>query len=228
MGTTVREIVEKIGGGIPKGRTLKAFQTGGPPGGCLPASMIDMKLDFDSLAAAGSMLGSGAIAIMNDRTCMVNAARHSIDFLMNESCGKCTACREGLHLMSGILSRIASGDGRAGDIERLEELCDTVRETSLCQLGGTAPNSVTTTIKHFREEYEEHILKHKCRAGVCRALVEYRIREDNCTGCTLCFKNCPVDAITGEKKELHVIDPDKCIKCGICYEVCNFEAVEVI
>jgi len=174
------------------------------------------------------MMGSGGMIVMDDHTCMVDVARYFIDFLMDESCGKCTACREGLHLMSNILNRLCSGEGRAGDIERLEELCATVMDTSLCQLGGSAPNPVLSTINYFREEYEEHINEKVCRAGVCKALIEYSISADNCTGCTLCFKNCPVDAITGEKKKIHVIDPGKCIKCGICYEVCKFDAVEVI
>jgi len=228
MGITLREIIEDVGGGIPDGREFKAVQTGGPSGGCLPASKLDMQVDFDSLTEAGSMMGSGGMIVMDDHTCMVDVARYFIDFLMDESCGKCTACREGLHLMSNILNGLCRGEGRAGDIERLEELCATVLETSLCQLGGSAPNPVLSTINYFREEYEEHISEKRCRAGVCKALIEYRISADNCTGCTLCFKNCPVDAITGEKKEVHVIAPDKCIKCGICYEVCKFDAVEVI
>jgi NADH:ubiquinone oxidoreductase subunit F (NADH-binding)/NADH:ubiquinone oxidoreductase subunit E/NAD-dependent dihydropyrimidine dehydrogenase PreA subunit len=228
MGITLREIVEEIGGGIPGGRAFKAVQTGGPSGGCLPASKLDMPVDFDSLAEAGSMMGSGGMIVMDDHTCMVDVARYFIDFLMDESCGKCTPCREGLHLMSNILNGLCRGEGRAGDIEKLEELCSTVLEASLCQLGGSAPNPVLSTIRYFREEYEEHIKEKKCRAGVCKALIEYRISADNCTGCTLCFKNCPADAITGTAKQTHVIDPEKCIKCGICYEVCNFDAVEVM
>ncbi|MDD3641875.1 MAG: NAD(P)H-dependent oxidoreductase subunit E [Candidatus Krumholzibacteria bacterium] len=228
LGTTAREIIMKIGGGVPGGRALKAFQTGGPPGGCLPASMIDIGLDFDSLAGAGSMLGSGAIAVMHDRTCMVDVARHSIDYLKGESCGKCTPCREGLHLISAVLGRICAGEGREGDIERLEELCATLEAASLCGLGRTAHHPVTSTLRYFREEYEEHIREKKCRAGICAALVEYRIDPEKCTGCTLCFKNCPVGAITGKAKQAHAIDPDTCIKCGICYQVCTFDAVEVI
>ena len=228
MGITLREIIEDVGGGIPDGREFKAVQTGGPSGGCLPASKLGMKVDFDSLIEAGSMMGSGGMIVMDDHTCMVDVARYFIDFLMDESCGKCTACREGLHQMSNILNRICKGEGQAGDVERLEELCSTVQDTSLCQLGGSAPNPVMSTINYFREEYEEHIKENRCRAGVCKALIEYTISADNCTGCTLCFKNCPVDAITGEKKQVHVIDPGKCIKCGICYEVCKFDAVEVI
>jgi NADH:ubiquinone oxidoreductase subunit F (NADH-binding)/NADH:ubiquinone oxidoreductase subunit E/NAD-dependent dihydropyrimidine dehydrogenase PreA subunit len=228
MGITLREIVEEVGGGIPNGREFKAVQTGGPSGGCLPASKLDMEVDFDSLTAAGSMMGSGGMIVMDDHTCMVDVARYFIDFLMDESCGKCTACREGLFQMSGILTRLCSGEGQPGDVEKLEELCATVEDASLCQLGGAAPNPVMSTIQYFREEYDEHIKDKKCRAGVCKALIEYSISADACTGCTLCLKNCPVDAITGEKKEVHVIDKGKCIKCGICYEVCNFDAVEVI
>ncbi len=227
MGTTFREIVEEIGGGISKGRTLKAVQTGGPSGGILPAGKLDLPVDFDSLEEAGSIMGSSGILVMNDRTCMVDMARNFIHFLADESCGKCTPCREGLHLVHGVLERICNGEGRDGDIERLEELCRTIRDTSLCQLGGTAPNPVLSTIGYFREEYEQHIEEKRCAAGVCKALVTYRIDEGNCTGCTLCAKNCPVKAISGETKKVHVIDEDICIKCGICYDVCKFDAVEV-
>ncbi len=228
MGISLREIIEEIGGGIPDGREFKAVQTGGPSGGCIPGSKLDMPVDFDSLTEAGSMMGSGGMIVMDDKTCMVDVARYFIDFLMDESCGKCTACREGLHLMNNVLTRICNGEGKAGDIEELEKLCDTVRETSLCQLGGSAPNPVLSTLKYFREEYEQHIEEKKCAGGICKALINYTINADNCTGCTLCAINCPVDAIAGEKKQVHVIDVDKCIKCGICLESCNFDAVEVI
>ncbi len=228
MGITLREIIEEVGGGIPDGHRFKAVQTGGPSGGCLPAGKLDMEVDFDSLTEAGSMMGSGGMIVMNENTCMVDVARYFIDFLMDESCGKCTACREGLFHLSRILTRICNGEGRAGDIERLEELCETVAETSLCQLGGSAPNPVLSTIKYFREEYEHHIRDKKCDGGVCKALITYSINADNCTGCAACFKACPVGAISGEPKKLHEIDTEKCIKCGICYEVCRFDAVEVI
>ncbi|MBN1884750.1 MAG: NAD(P)H-dependent oxidoreductase subunit E [Candidatus Krumholzibacteriota bacterium] len=226
MGITLREIVEEIGGGIPDGRLFKAVQTGGPSGGCLPAEKLDMPVDFDSLSEAGSMMGSGGMIVMDDHTCMVDIARYFIEFLMDESCGKCTACREGLYQMHRILSRITGGEGVEGDVGKLEELCDTVRETSLCQLGGSAPNPVLSTIRYFRDEYDAHIQDKRCPAGVCKALVAYSI-NDNCTGCHLCSRNCPVDAIAGEPKGMHTIDETKCIRCGICHEVCRFDAVEV-
>ncbi len=228
MGITLREIIEEVGGGIPDGREFKAVQTGGPSGGCLPANKLDMPVDFDSLTEAGSMMGSGGMIVMNDRACMVDVAKYFVDFLMDESCGKCTPCREGLHLMHNILSDICEGRGEEGDIEKLEELCGTIKEMSLCQLGGSAPNPVLSTINYFREEYEQHIKEKRCVAGVCKTLIEYRIDDDKCTGCTLCAKNCPAECISGEPKKIYTIDGTKCIKCGICYEVCKFDAVEVI
>jgi len=227
MGITLREIVEDIGGGIPNGREFKAVQTGGPSGGCLPASKLDMPVDFDSLTAAGSMMGSGGMIVMDDKTCMVDVARYFIEFLIDESCGKCTPCREGLFALNKILTRICNGEGREGDIEQLKTLSETIKETSLCQLGGSAPNPVLSTLQFFEDEYIEHIRDKKCRAGICKPLIKYSINADNCTGCTLCARNCPVDAISGAVKQVHKIDQSKCIKCGICYEVCNFEAVEV-
>jgi NADH:ubiquinone oxidoreductase subunit F (NADH-binding)/(2Fe-2S) ferredoxin/NAD-dependent dihydropyrimidine dehydrogenase PreA subunit len=227
MGITLREIIFDIGGGIPGGRTFKAVQTGGPSGGCIPASMLDLRVDFDSLAEAGSMMGSGGMIVMDERTCMVDVARYFVSFLVDESCGKCTPCREGLAAMSGILTRICGGEGREGDLELLEELCGTIGETSLCQLGATAVNPVMSTLRHFREEYEEHIREKRCRAGACKALVTYRILEDRCTGCLACLKPCPAHAITGERKKVHVIDSSLCIKCGICFEACTYDAVEV-
>lgn len=226
MGISLREIIEDIGGGIPNGRKFKAVQTGGPSGGCIPAGLLDMKVDFDSLTDVGSMMGSGGMIVMDDRTCMVDVARYFIEFLVDESCGKCTPCREGLFALKNILSGICSGEGREGDIEALIDLSETVIDTSLCQLGGSAPNPVLSTIKYFREEYEEHIKEKKCKAGVCKPLITYSINNE-CTGCTICAKKCPVDAIEGEKKKLHTIDTDLCIKCGVCYEVCKFNAVEV-
>ena len=226
MGITLREVVEDIGGGVPTGRQFKAVQTGGPSGGCIPESLLDMKIDFDTLTEAGSMMGSGGMIVMDDKTCMVDVARYFISFLADESCGKCTPCREGLNQMKRILERICNGEGKEGDIEQLEEMSETIIDTSLCQLGGSAPNPVLSTIKYFRHEYEEHIKEKKCRAGVCKPLIKYSI-NDKCTGCTLCAINCPVKCITGSKGELHIIDQDECIKCGICYDVCNFDSVEV-
>jgi len=228
MGITLREIIFDIGGGIPGGRAFKAVQTGGPSGGCIPSDMLDLPIDFDSLARAGSMMGSGGLIVMDERTCMVDVARYFIDFLVDESCGKCTPCREGLHAMSAILNRICRGEGRAGDVELLKEICATVQATSLCQLGVTAANPVMSTLKYFHEEYVEHVRDRKCRAGACKALITYRIARDLCPGCMACLKPCPSQAITGRKKEVHVIDPDKCIKCGICREVCKYDAVEVL
>ena len=227
MGITLREIIEDVGGGIPDGREFKAVQTGGPSGGCLPASLLDMKVDFDSLTEAGSMMGSGGMIVMNDRTCMVDVARYFVEFLVDESCGKCTPCREGLYALANTLKRICSGEGKPGDIEFLEETSKTVIDASLCQLGGSAPNPVLSTLRYFREEYEEHIKEKKCRGGVCKPLIQYSI-NDSCTGCHVCFVQCPVNAISGETKKLHAIDHKTCIKCGICYEVCKFNAVEVM
>lgn len=227
MGITLREIIEDIGGGVPGGRKFKAVQTGGPSGGCIPASHLDMPVDFDSLTAIGSMMGSGGMIVMDDRTCMVDVARYFIDFLVDESCGKCTPCREGLYALSRILNRICAGEGKEGDIEMLESICDTVKETSLCQLGGSAPNPVLSTLRFFREEYESHIRDKKCPAGVCKSLISYRILSDACTGCGACVKPCPTQAISGGKKSVHVIDQTRCIRCGICHEVCKFNAVEV-
>ncbi len=227
MGITLREIIYDIGGGMPKGTEFKAVQTGGPSGGCIPADQLDMPVDFDTLTDAGSMMGSGGMIVMDNRTCMVDVARYFVDFLRDESCGKCTPCREGLNAMYNVLNRLCGGEGRDGDIEFLEELAETVNATSLCQLGGTAGNPVLSTIRYFRNEYDAHIQDKICPAGHCKALVNYRILADQCTGCTLCAKRCPSDAITGDLKQVHVIDQDKCIKCGICFEVCNFDAVEV-
>jgi NADH:ubiquinone oxidoreductase subunit F (NADH-binding)/(2Fe-2S) ferredoxin len=227
MGVTLREIIYDVGGGIPNGRTFKAVQTGGPSGGCIPADQLDMPVDFDSLTNAGSMMGSGGMIVMDDHTCMVDVAKYFTGFLMDESCGKCTPCREGLPALHETLSRICNGEGKEGDIEFLEELSETISATSLCQLGGTAGNPVLSTIRYFRDEYEAHIKQKRCPAGHCKALITYSIDKDACTGCTLCALKCPADAITGERKQTHTIDPSKCIKCGICYEVCNFDAVEV-
>ena len=226
MGISLREIIYEIGGGIPNGREFKAVQTGGPSGGCIPASLLDLQVDFDTLTEAGSMMGSGGLIVMDDRTCMVDVARYFISFLVDESCGKCTPCREGLFALDKILTRICGGQGKEGDIEFLEQLCSTVGATSLCGLGQSAPNPVMSTLRYFRDEYAEHIHSGTCRAGVCKDLVTYSI-SDSCDGCHACFKPCPTDAISGVKKEMHTIDPLLCIKCGICVEVCPTDSVEV-
>ena len=226
MGITLREIVYDIGGGIPKDRKFKAIQTGGPSGGCLPESHLDLEVDFDSLTKAGSMMGSGGMIVMDDKTCMVDVAKYFITFLKGESCGKCTPCREGLIALDEILTRITKGKGKEGDIELMDNICETMKIASLCELGKSAPNPVLSTIKYFRDEYEDHIKDRKCPAGVCKELIKYKINDD-CTGCTICAKNCPVDAISGKPKEMHFIDQEKCIKCNVCYEVCNFDAITV-
>jgi NADH:ubiquinone oxidoreductase subunit F (NADH-binding) len=226
MGITLREIVFDIGGGIPNGRRFKAVQTGGPSGGCLPESKLDLPVDFDTLVEAGSMMGSGGMIVMDDHTCMVDVARYFVDFLCDESCGKCTPCREGLVNLREILTRITAGKGRAGDLELLEDLGAVLSDGSLCGLGQTAANPVLSTLRYFRDEYEAHIRDRRCPAGVCKALIRYEITE-NCTGCTSCSKVCPTDAITGERRKLHVIDQDKCIQCGTCMDVCKDDAVVV-
>ena len=227
MGITLREIVYDIGGGIPKGNEFKAVQTGGPSGGVIPASRLDLPVDYEQLDAAGSMMGSGGMIIMSQESCMVDVARYFLEFLNDESCGKCTSCREGSREMHHILERICNGQGREGDIELLEELGTAVREASLCGLGQSLPNPVLSSLEHFREEYEDHINNSRCPAGVCKALITFNIDEEKCTGCRLCAKNCPEHAIAGEAKEPHAIDQDKCIKCGVCVDVCKFEAVLV-
>jgi len=228
MGITLREIVYDIGGGIPNGRKFKAIQTGGPSGGVLPESMLDIPVDFDELTKAGSMMGSGGMIVMDENTCMVDTARYYTDFLAHESCGKCVPCREGLRQMLRILNNITNGEGKQGDIELLEELSEFIQEASLCALGQTAPNPVLSTIKHFRDEYEAHIKETRCPAGVCKALISYYINLDDCLGCGLCAKNCPTNAISRTANKKYVIDPEKCIKCGICLTVCPDKAKAVI
>ncbi|MEQ8176593.1 MAG: NADH-ubiquinone oxidoreductase-F iron-sulfur binding region domain-containing protein, partial [Syntrophomonadaceae bacterium] len=227
MGTTLREIIYDIGGGILKGRDFKAVQTGGPSGGCIPAELLDLKVDFDSLAAAGSMMGSGGLIVMDDHTCMVEVARYYLNFLAGESCGKCVPCREGIGRMLEILTRVCEGRGEAGDLALLEDLGETLQAASSCALGKTAPNPVLSTLRYFREEYESHIKEHRCTAGVCRSLTEFYVDPQKCNGCSLCEKNCPVNAISGEKKEPHVINQELCIRCGDCFNRCNFQAVLV-
>jgi NADH:ubiquinone oxidoreductase subunit F (NADH-binding)/ferredoxin len=225
MGTTLREMVYDIGGGIPGGKEFKAIQTGGPSGGCLPAEFLDTPIDYDSLAKAGSIMGSGGMIVIDDSACMVNIAKFFLEFTQDESCGKCTPCREGTKRMLEILTRISEGKGRSGDIEKLERLGNMIKKASLCGLGQSAPNPVLSTIKNFREEYEEHIIDKKCRAGVCQAMLTYVI-NDKCVGCGACKRVCPVDAVSGEKKGRHLIDQDTCIKCGQCFEACKFGAID--
>jgi len=227
MGITLREIVYDIGGGIPNGKEFKAVQTGGPSGGCIPASLLDLPIDYEQLAEVGSIMGSGGLIVVDEDTCMVDLARYFLEFLKDESCGKCTACREGIDVMHGILARICEGNGNEGDIEMLEELAQAVKDASLCALGGTSPNPVLSTIQYFRNEYESHIKDGKCPAGVCKALITFTIDAEKCKGCRLCAKNCPQEAVEGEAKEPHTISQDKCIKCGVCFDVCKFEAVLV-
>ncbi len=225
MGTTLREVVEDIGGGVPDGHTFKAAQTGGPSGGCIPASLIDTPIDYDNLIAIGSMMGSGGLIVMDETTCMVDIAKFFLEFTVDESCGKCTPCRVGTKRLLEILDKITSGKGTLEDIDRMEELCYYIKENSLCGLGQTAPNPVLSTLKYFRDEYVAHVTEHRCPAGACKALTNFSIEADKCKGCTLCARNCPVGAISGKVKEAHVIDTNKCIKCGVCMEKCKFNAV---
>ena len=227
MGITLRELIYDIGGGIPGGKKFKAVQTGGPSGGCIPESLLDLPVDYEALTEAGSMMGSGGMIVMDETTCMVDVARYFLGFTKEESCGKCTPCREGIERMYEILTDICEGRGKEGDIELLEELAEVVRDASLCGLGKTAPNPVLTTIRYFRDEYEAHIKEKRCPAGVCRALIQYFVIAEKCTGCGVCRRNCPQGAISGEKKEPHVIDQEKCIKCGLCYDLCKFDAIGV-
>jgi len=225
MGTTLREIIYEIGGGIPKGKAFKAVQTGGPSGGCLPASMLDTPVDYDNLVAAGSMMGSGGMIVMDEDNCMVDIARFFLDFTVDESCGKCTPCRIGTRRMLEILDRIVDGKGEDGDIEKLESLAASIKASALCALGQTAPNPVLSTLKHFRHEYEAHIYEKRCPAGVCQKLLSYVIEPAKCRGCTMCARVCPAGAITGSVKQPHVINTEKCLKCGACMDKCKFGAI---
>ncbi len=227
MGITIREVIFKLGGGIPDNKRFKAVQLGGPSGGCIPEHLIDTPIDYDSVNATGAIMGSGGMVVMDETTCMVDMARFFLDFTQKESCGKCTFCRIGTKRMLEILTRICDGDGQTGDIEKLQELAYQIKDSSLCGLGQTAPNPVLTTIRYFRDEYEAHIQDKKCPAKNCKQLLTYTVIPENCTGCTVCAKNCSVDAIIGSRKEVHFIEQDKCIKCGVCYSKCKFEAISV-
>jgi NADH:ubiquinone oxidoreductase subunit F (NADH-binding)/(2Fe-2S) ferredoxin/Pyruvate/2-oxoacid:ferredoxin oxidoreductase delta subunit len=220
MGVTLREIIYDIGGGIPDGKKFKAVQTGGPSGGCMPADLLDLQIDYDSLKKAGSMMGSGGMIVMDEDTCMVDVARYFLEFTQEESCGKCVPCRLGTRQLVNILTRITKGEGEEGDIRKLKELAKTITGGALCGLGQTAPNPVLSTLRYFEDEYRIHIRDKACPACVCKDLTAYYILPDKCVGCLLCKKSCPVNAIAGERKKVHVIDQDKCIKCGLCFDVC--------
>ena len=225
LGTKLRDVVEEIGGGIPNGKKFKAAQTGGPSGGCIPASLIDVEIDYDNLIAIGTMMGSGGLIVMDEDNCMVDIARFFLDFTVDESCGKCAPCRIGTKRLLEILDKIIEGKGEIEDLDKLEELCNYIKSASLCGLGQTAPNPVLSTLKYFRHEYEAHILEKRCPSGVCKNLLKYFILEDKCIGCTACSRVCPTNAISGEVKKPHTIDDQKCIKCGACMAKCKFGAI---
>lgn len=228
MGTTLREIVEDIGGGIPAGKKFKAAQTGGPSGGCIPAEHYDVPIDYENLKKIGSMMGSGGLIVMDEDNCMVDIAKFFLEFTVEESCGKCVPCRVGTKRLLEILEKITLGKATLDDLDRMEELCHHIQENSLCGLGQTAPNPVLSTLRYFREEYEAHVLERRCSSGVCKNLIQYRILPDKCTGCRACAKGCPVSAISGEVKQAHEIDQSICTKCGLCIDTCRYDAITVI
>ena len=225
MGTTLRTIVEEIGGGIPGGKKFKAAQTGGPSGGCIPASLIDTPIDYDNLLAIGSMMGSGGLIVMDEDTCMVDIAKFFLEFTVDESCGKCTPCRVGTKRLLELLNKITDGKGTMEDLDKITELAEFIKSNSLCGLGQTAPNPVLSTLRYFRDEYVEHIVNKRCPAGVCKALLNYKIDPVKCKGCTLCARTCPAGAISGTVRQPHTIDTAKCVKCGACIEKCKFGAI---
>lgn len=227
MGTTLRELVEDVGGGVPSGRKFKAAQTGGPSGGCIPESLVDTPIDYEQLKAIGSIMGSGGMIVMDDTSCMVNVAKYFLEFTLGESCGKCAPCRIGNMRLFEMLEAICDGKADPDILDRLEELCHVVRKTSLCGLGQSSPNPVLSTLRRFRAEYEAHVFDHKCPATVCTRLLTYEIVGDKCVGCGVCAKLCPADAIAGERKSSHVIDPERCVRCGECYQACRFNAITV-
>jgi len=226
MGITLRDLIFKIGGGIRGGKKFKAVQTGGPSGGFIPEQHLDIPVDFDELVKVGSMMGSGGMVVMDEDTCMVDVARYFVDFLLEESCGKCVPCREGLRVLSSILNDICAGKGKNEDTQTIEDIAETMRETSLCALGGTATNPLLTSLKHFRDEWEQHIREKRCPAKVCKTLINYYINPEKCQACLLCIRECPVEAIQGDKDQVHWVNQEKCTKCGTCYEICNFDAVK--
>jgi len=225
MGTTLREIIYEIGGGIQNNRAFKAAQTGGPSGGCIPSQFLDLPIDYDNLASIGSMMGSGGMIIMDEDNCMVDIAKFYLEFTVDESCGKCTPCRIGNKRLFEMLTRITNGTGTQHDLKSLVELGEIIKDCSLCGLGQTAPNPVLSTLKYFYDEYQAHVVDHRCPSHVCTNLVTYTVVPENCTGCTVCARNCPVPCISGERKEVHFIDQSKCIKCGVCFDKCKFNAI---